>query len=40
MREKGQVGTFGEFWNAYRKNGIKAGLKEGVNYLWLQDLVD
>ena len=30
MREKGQVGTFGEFWNAYRKYGIKAGLKEGA----------
>ena len=30
MREKGQVGTFGEFWDAYRKHGIKAGLKEGL----------
>ena len=30
MREKGQVGTFGEFWDAYRKYGIKAGLKEGL----------
>ena len=27
MREKGQVGTWGEFWDAYRKYGIKAGLK-------------
>ena len=30
MREKGQVGTWGEFWDAYRKYGIKAGLKEGA----------
>ena len=30
MREKGQVGTWGEFWDAYRKYGIKAGLKEGL----------
>ena len=30
MREKQQVGTWGEFWNAYRKYGIKAGFKEGL----------
>lgn len=30
MREKGQVANWNDFWEIFRNEGIKAGLKEGV----------